>query len=90
MAIATTDQPPLTKRVPKVDIYHGDQREDDYFWLREKSDPKVATYLEAENTYADAMLADTAALQEDLYTEILSHIQQTDANVPYRKGGELS
>ncbi len=79
-------QPPVAKRMPKVDVYHGDRREDDYFWLREKSNPEVAAYLEAENAYTNAVMAPTQALQEKLYQEMLSHIKQTDADVPYRYG----
>ncbi|HLJ56108.1 MAG TPA: S9 family peptidase [Chthonomonadaceae bacterium] len=82
-------RPPVAERVPKSIQYHDDCFVDDYFWLREKSDPKVAAYLEAENAFADALMADTAPLQERLYNEILSHIQQTDVNVPYRKGDYL-
>ena len=87
--ITDTPQPPVAKRIPKSINYHSDCLTDDYFWLREKSDPAVAAYLEAENAYADAMLADTAQRQEALYAEILSHIKQTDENVPYRKGDYL-
>jgi len=79
-------QPPAAQRIPKQITYHEDCLTDDYFWLREKSNPDVAAYLEAENAYSDAVMADTAGLQQRLYDEILSHIQQTDINVPYRKG----
>jgi len=82
-------QPPVAARISKSITYHSDRITDDYFWLRDKADPRVAEYLEAENRYADAMLADTAKFQERLYKEILSHVQQTDVNVPYRKGDYL-
>jgi oligopeptidase B len=79
-------EPPAARRVPKVDLYHTERRVDDYFWLREKSNPQVAAYLEAENAYTDAVMAPTQARQEALYQEMLSHVQQTDVNVPYREG----
>lgn len=78
--------PPVARKVPKVDVYHGDRRVDDYFWLREKSNPEVVAYLEAENAYTEAVMAPTREFQEKLYQELLSHIQQTDVNVPYRDG----
>ena len=53
-------QPPAAQRIPKQITYHEDCLTDDYFWLREKSNPDVAAYLEAENAYADAVMADTA------------------------------
>jgi oligopeptidase B len=78
--------PPVARRVLKELHYHGDRLRDDYFWLREKTNPEVAAYLEAENAYADAFMAPTKPFQETLYNEILSHIKQTDMQVPYRKG----
>jgi protease II len=85
-ADASTSHPPVARKAPKVDIYHGDRRVDDYFWMREKTNPEVTAYLEAENAYTEAMMAPTQAFQEALYQEMLGHIQQTDVNVPYRQG----
>ncbi len=76
-------QPPTTEKKPKVTEINGDRLVDNYFWLREKTNPAVIAHLEAENAYAAAMMKPTEALQEKLYTEILSHIKQTDATVPY-------
>src|SRR5580704_8553073 len=75
--------PPVALRIPRVDTLHGDVREDDYFWLRDKSDPRVADYLNAENNYVDEILGHTKPLQDELYNEILSHIEQTDTEAPY-------
>ncbi len=79
-------KPPVAEKKPKVDAVHGLQRVDDYFWLRDKTNPAVAVYLEAENAYTDAVMAPTKALQEKLYQEMLSHIKETDSSAPYRKG----
>jgi oligopeptidase B len=68
---------------------HGDTLTDDYFWLREKANPKVTEYLEAEDAYADAMMRPTTALQDALYQEMLGHIKQTDETVPYFENGFL-
>jgi oligopeptidase B len=81
--------PPVVERRPHVDTLHGDVRSDDYFWLRNKSDPAVKSYLEAENAYAEAMLAPLKGLREQLYTEMLARIKQTDLSVPYRLDGYL-
>jgi oligopeptidase B len=78
--------PPVARRVPRPVSWHGDTFQDDYFWLREKSDPTVAAYLEQENAYADAVMKPTAAFQEQLYKEMLGRIQETDLTVPYREG----
>ncbi len=77
---------PAARKVPKVDVYHGDRRVDDYFYMREKTNPDVLAYLEAENAYADAQLKSTEGFRETLYNEMLARIKQTDLSVPYRKG----
>lgn len=78
--------PPVAEKRPKTITVHGDSRVDDYFWLRDKSDPGVMTYLRAENAYADAVMKPTAALQDTLYKEMVGHIKETDDTVPYRRG----
>ncbi|NLG63052.1 MAG: S9 family peptidase [Candidatus Cloacimonetes bacterium] len=83
----TALQPPVAERRTHVDTLHGEVRSDDYFWLREKSDPAVAAYLEAENAYAEQVLAPLAGLRETLYQEMLGRIKQTDLSVPYRDNG---
>jgi len=79
--------PPVARKVPKVDVIHGDRRVDDYHWLRNKADPEVAAYLEAENAYSDAVMRPTGPFQERLYKEMLALIQETDLSVPYRDAG---
>ncbi|HET7041889.1 MAG TPA: S9 family peptidase, partial [Gemmatimonadales bacterium] len=61
-------------------------RADPYAWLRDKDDPAVATYLEAENRYAEEVLAPVAEVRDRLYDEMLARIKQTDLSVPYRDG----
>src|SRR5687767_7620194 len=86
---APAAEPPTARRVPRETVVHGETLADDYFWLREKTSPDVAAYLEAENAYADAVMAPTAALQDALYREMLARIKETDLSVPYREGGYL-
>ena len=83
---AAKPQPPMTEKKTKTTKIHDDTLVDDYFWLREKSNPAVIAYLEAENAYADAMMKPTAGLQEKLYKEMVGHIKETDKTVPYRWG----
>jgi oligopeptidase B len=85
----TGPTPPTAKRVPHPVSLHGDTRQDDYFWLREKENPEVRAYLEAEAAYTAQVMKPTEALQKKLYEEILGRIQQTDLDVPTRKGGYL-
>ncbi|HET7107845.1 MAG TPA: S9 family peptidase [Candidatus Acidoferrum sp.] len=80
-------QPPLALREPVEHVIHSDRRVDHYAWLRDKKDPRVLSYLEAENAYADAYLKSTEALQSRLYSEMLGRILQTDLSVPYTLRG---
>jgi oligopeptidase B len=79
--------PPAAEKKPHVTVTHGDSLLDNYFWMREKTNPEVVKYLETENAYADAVMDPTKPLQETLYNEMLGRIKETDENVPYRKGG---
>jgi len=65
---------------------HGQLLTDDYAWLRDKQNPDVTAYLDAENAYAEAFMAPLAGLREELYQEMLSHVKQTDVSVPFRDG----
>jgi oligopeptidase B len=82
-------QPPVARKVPKIDVVHGDVRQDDYHWLREKDSPDVSAYLEAENAYADGVLQPTEAFQTSLYKEMLARIKEDDQSVPYPYGSWL-
>lgn len=80
-------QPPVAKKEPHVTKIHGDTLVDDYYWLRNKGTPDVESYLNAELAYAKAFMKPTEALQQKLYDEMLSRIQQTDVDVPYLNRG---
>jgi oligopeptidase B len=86
LVAADAPKPPMAKKVPKSVTMFGDTRTDDYGWLREKGNPETIAYLESENAYANEVMAPTADLQKKLYDEMLSHIKQTDTQVPFREG----
>ena len=81
--------PPVAKKIPHTTTVHGVTLRDDYFWMRDKKNPEVISYLEAENAYTAAVMKPTEALQDKLYKELLSRIKETDTNVPYPLGGYL-
>lgn len=74
--------PPVVKEIPKEFTIHGDKRIDNYFWLRDISNPDVMKYIEAENKYADEMMKHTEKLQQDLYSEMIGRIKENDISVP--------
>ena len=65
---------------------HGHTRVDDYFWLREKGDPEVIEYLDAENEYAQSMTAHLEGVRKKLYDEMVGRMQETDSTAPVRLG----
>jgi oligopeptidase B len=87
---AETPKPPVIAKKPHaVTAPHGAVRNDDYYWLRDDSrtDPEMLAVLNAENTYADAILASSKPMSDTLYREIIGRIKQDDASVPYFKHG---
>ena len=78
--------PPTAKRVPNVTEVNGHKLVDNYYWLRDKTNPEVKAYLESENAYTDAVMKPTEPLQKKLYDEMLGRIKETDVEVPYKKG----
>ena len=81
--------PDAARKSHEVKAPFGATRNDDYYWLRDdkREDMAMLAYLNAENAYADAVLAPTRPLQEVLYNEIVGRIKQDDASVPYRERG---
>src|SRR5450759_2391640 len=65
--------PPSAKVIARIDTLHGDIRTDNYFWIREKTNPDVISYLNAENAYTAAKMKHTEALQQRLYDETVSY-----------------
>src|ERR1700754_1351872 len=101
---------PQADRKPTTAAWHGTVLVDDFAWLRAanwqevmrdpgKLDPAIRAYLEAENQYAERVLADTVALQAMLFAEMKGRIKEDDSSVPandgpfayysrYREGGQ--
>ena len=78
---------PLAKIIPTVLEKHGDTRVDNYFWLNKRENPEVIDYLNKENSYYEAMTADTKGFQKELYEEMKSRIKEDDESVPYLYNG---
>jgi oligopeptidase B len=94
---ANSANPPVAERRPLSDTRHGISRTDDYAWLRADNwqavfrdpaalDPAIRSYLEAENTYQNTVMADTAELQKTLFAEMKGRIKEDDSSVPSKDG----
>ncbi len=78
------DTPPVARRETTTRVVHGQPLVDPYAWLRERDDPEVRAYLEAENAYTARAMRHTEPLQEELYGELVGRLQETDSSVPVR------
>lgn len=78
--------PPVAKKLPHETQVNGQKMVDNYYWLREKSNPEVRAYLEKENAYTDSVMKPTEPFQQKLYNEMLSRVKETDVEVPYKEG----
>ena len=90
-------KPPRAEKRPRVETWHGHEKRDDYHWLKAENwqevmhDPSVLpqeirAFLEGENAYHEAVMADTAALQETLFHELKGRIKEDDSSVPAPDG----
>jgi oligopeptidase B len=79
--------PPSAEKKPVTFKEFGNTRVDNYFWLRDKKDPEVIKYLEAENVYAEEVMGHTKDLQNKLYDEMKGRIKEQDNSVPYLENG---
>jgi oligopeptidase B len=96
-SVKTHPVPPVANKVPKRIEQLGRVRVDDYAWMKDDNwqkvlrDPDliradVKDHLSKENAYTKAMLADTEALQEQLFKEMKGRIKEDDSSVPAPDG----
>ena len=77
---------PAAPKRPVIYRRFGDRRIDEWAWLRNRSDPAVIRHLEEENDYTRLMTERTRRLEEQLFSEIVARIQETDETVPSPDG----
>ena len=80
--------PPVAAQKPYT-VKGPPDRNDEYYWLRDdtRKQPEMLAYLNAENAYADAVLAPLKPLEDKLYSEIVGRIKQDDSSFPVRDRG---
>ena len=77
--------PPTALKKPfEITAKHGHKRTDDFYWLKDKENPEVISYLKAENAYLDTMLSHVSGFRENLFMEMKARILEDDNTVPYR------
>ncbi len=75
--------PPTAKKVEKKLNIHGDVRVDNYYWLNQRGNPEVISYLNQENKYKETQLKSTKKFQKKLFEEMKNRIKKDDNSVPY-------
>ncbi len=83
------NNPPKATKKPKEYTIHNITHTDDYYWLREKENPEVITYLREENAYTKTILKPTEEFQKELFQEMKNRIKEDDVSAPERKGSYL-
>ena len=79
---ALAQTPPDVAQRPHTHTLFGVDRDDPYYWLRERDNPEVIGYLEAENAYTEAVTEGTKALEDALYGEIVARVVPDDRSAP--------
>jgi oligopeptidase B len=90
-------KPPRAARRPNIATWHSVELVDDYAWLKAANwqdvmreptvlDPEIRAYLDAENAYCEAQLAETRGLQDDLFREMRGRLKEDDSSVPAPDG----
>lgn len=75
---------PVAKKMPKKLEIHGDTRIDNFYWLNDRENKEVISYLNEEKAYYEEMTRHTLHLQKSLFEEMKSRIKEDDSSVPYR------
>lgn len=79
--------PAVAESIPDTFVNFGKQRIDNYFWLKDKENPKVIEFLNAENEYTDQVMLSTKDLQETIFNEIVGRIKEDDESYPTLRNG---
>ncbi len=90
--------PPDAEKIPYEIVQHGEQRVDNYFWMRLSDEQKIAetpdeqtqkvlNYLNAENAYRDTVLAPIQDFKQTIFDEIVGRIKKDDSSLPYFENG---
>lgn len=84
--MTTMMNPPKATQIPYEQKLHGDVRQDPYYWLKDKTNPEVLAYLEAENRYFNDVLAPLKPLTDQLFNEMVERVPASETEVPVQNG----
>ncbi|WML49097.1 prolyl oligopeptidase family serine peptidase [Neobacillus sp. PS3-34] len=79
-------KPPVAKRIPHPHELHGDVRKDNYYWLKDRTNPEVITYLEEENRYYDEIMRPLEEQTDQIYQSMVDRVPDSEVKVPVQHG----
>ncbi|WP_252504221.1 S9 family peptidase [Sporosarcina sp. Marseille-Q4943] len=79
-------KPPVAKRIPHPHELHGDVREDDYYWLKDRNNPEVIEYVEEENRYFEEIMRPLEEQAEQIYESMVDRVPDSEVKVPVQHG----
>ena len=81
-------KPPQPKKIKKIHTAHGDERFDDYYWLRDdtRKNPEVISYLEDENQYLELWFKNNNDPRKEIYDELISFIPHHEVSIKIKYG----
>lgn len=77
---------PVAKRISHLHELHGDVREDDFYWLKDRTNPEVIHYLEEENRYYDEIMRPLEEQTEQIYQSMVDRVPDSEVDVPVQHG----
>ncbi|GAB2486838.1 S9 family peptidase [Algoriphagus taiwanensis] len=78
---------PQAPKKEKILEIHGHQRVDPYYWMNERENPEVISYLNEENAYLEEIMKPKEEFKNRLFEEMKGRIKEDDQSVPYFKSG---
>lgn len=92
--LTTLPAAPVAEQRPYQFELHGQSVSDPWHWLRDQSyptvdDKDVLAYVNAENSYYDAVMKPHQPLVETLFQEMKGRIKEADSSVPQKDGDWL-
>ena len=76
-------QEPVAPQIDHKLEQHGHQRNDPYYWMRNRDTEPVLSYLKAENAYAEAYFKALDPLVNSLLNEFEARIDPNETSAPY-------
>ena len=80
-------QEPVAPKIDQILEKHGHQRQDPYYWMRERDSAPVLKYLQEENAYAAAYFKALDPLVNSLLNEFEARIDPNETSAPYILNG---